>query len=495
VATSLSVLVPVYNEQYLVAESLGRLRVLESSPHLSRIQVIVVDDCSKDGTADALARFQEEERRRLCDAKVRIEWVFLRHSKNGGKGKAIQTALVKADCAITVIHDADLEYHPDDLLHIVQVFVDERADAVFGSRFAGSSARRALNYRHELGNRLLTTLTNVVTNLNLTDMETCYKAVRTTLLKSIPIESNDFRLEPELTIKLAKRGARVFEVPIRYSGRTYQEGKKINWRDGYKALAAISKYAVSDEVYTGDEYGSAMLSRLSRATRFNTWMADTIRGYCGQRVLEIGAGVGNLTQSLIPRTEYVASDINPLYLETLANLQGERPYLKTTFCDVTDGASFPRTEGGFDTVICLNIIEHVKDDLGALRNVGGVLGEGGRAIILVPQGEWNYGSLDEVLGHVKRYTRETLGKLAADGGFEVEEMIEFNRVGTAAWFLNGKVLRRRHFGLFQVLTLNAITPLMRATDAWFPLPPLSLIAVLRKPARAAERAGAPQARA
>ncbi len=495
VSTSLSVLVPVYNEQYLVAESLGRLRILETSPHLTRLQVIVVDDCSRDGTSEALARFQEEERRRLSDAKVRIEWVFLRHERNGGKGKAIQTALERASCDITVIHDADLEYHPVDLLHIVQVFVDERADAVFGSRFAGSSARRVLNYRHELGNRLLTTLTNVVTNLNLTDMETCYKAVRTTLLKSIPIESNDFRLEPELTIKLAKRGARVFEVPIRYSGRTYQEGKKISWRDGFKALAAISKYAVSDEVYTGDEYGSAMLSRLSRATRFNTWMADTIRSYCGERVLEIGAGVGNLTQALIPRTEYVASDINPLYLETLDALRAGRPYLRSTFCDVTDPASFPRTGEGFDTVVCLNVVEHVQDDLGALRNIRDALSEGGRAIILVPQGEWNYGTLDEVLGHVRRYTRASLSDVARTAGFEVDEMIEFNRVGTAAWYLNGKVLRRRHFGLFQVLTLNAITPVMRAVDPWFPLQPLSLIAVLRKPTHARERAGTAHARA
>jgi glycosyltransferase involved in cell wall biosynthesis len=168
VSTSLSVLVPVYNEQYLVAESLGRLRILETSPHLSRLQVVVVDDCSRDGTAEALARFQDEERRRLTDAKVRIEWVFLRHERNGGKGKAIQTALERASCDITVIHDADLEYHPVDLLHIVQVFVDERADAVFGSRFAGSSARRVLNYRHELGNRLLTTLTNLVTSISRT---------------------------------------------------------------------------------------------------------------------------------------------------------------------------------------------------------------------------------------------------------------------------------------------------------------------------------------
>src|SRR6266545_2404018 len=149
------------------------------------------------------------------------------NEKHSGKGKAVLTALERATCDIAVIHDADLEYHPKDLNRIVEVFVDQEADAVFGSRFAGGRVRRVLLYRHELGNRFLTFLCNMATNLNLTDMETCYKAVRTQLLKSIPIESNDFRIEPELTIKLAKRNARIFEVPISYSGRTYDEGKKI----------------------------------------------------------------------------------------------------------------------------------------------------------------------------------------------------------------------------------------------------------------------------
>ena len=478
--TTLSVLVPVYNEQYLVEESLGRLRVLESSPLLDRIQVVVVDDGSKDATPAVLERFQAEERARE-NSGLRIDWKFLRHAKNGGKGQAIQTALEHADCAITVIHDADLEYHPEDLLRIVKVFVEEQADAVFGSRFAGSAVRRVLLYRHELGNRLLTTLVNLGTNLNLTDMETCYKAVRTSLLRSIPIESNDFRIEPELTIKLAKRGARIFEVPISYSGRTYQEGKKIGWRDGFLALEAITKYTLSDDIYAEDEYGSAILARLSRATRFNEWMADTIRPYLGEHVMEIGAGVGNLTRALGPRREYVASDINPLYLDTLGAMRISRPYLRVTHTDVQDRSTFPKSDaGGFDSVICLNVIEHVADDVGALSNIGSVLTKGGRALILVPQGPDNFGTLDEVLGHHRRYTRETLGKLADDAGFDVQEMIEFNRVGTAAWFLNGKVLKRRHFGLFQVMTLNAITPAMKAVDDWFPLPPLSLIAVLTK---------------
>ncbi len=482
--TSLTVLVPVYNEQYLVHESLSRLRALEASPHLERIQVVVVDDCSRDSTPEVLRSFEAEEAARPHAGGLRIEWEFLRHARNGGKGKAIRTALERAECEITVIHDADLEYHPDDLLRIVAVFVDEGADAVFGSRFAGAAARRVLNYRHELGNRLLTTLVNLTTNLNLTDMETCYKAVRTSLLRSIPLESNDFRIEPELTIKLAKRDARIFEVPISYSGRTYQEGKKIGWRDGVLALEAIAKHSVSDDVYTEDEYGSAILARLSRAHRFNEWMADTIRPYVGQHVLEIGAGVGNLTRALVPRTEYVATDINPLYLDTLRALRSTRPYLRIARTDVQDAGSFPQSEAeGFDTVVCLNVIEHVADDVGALANIREALAPGGRAIILVPRGPEVFGTLDEVLGHQRRYTQETLRELGTRAGFELETMLEFNRVGTVAWVWNGKVLERRHFGLLQVLTLNAITPVMKSVDAWFPAPPLSLIAILKKPAR------------
>ena len=226
-------MVPVYNEEHLVYSSLKRLRVLETSDLLERIEVIVVDDGSTDRTPESLDRFKNEQ---TGDSASKIHWTFLRHQTNRGKGQAIRTALASATCDISVVHDADLEYHPKDLLRIVQVFVDEEVDAVYGSRFAGGERRRVLLYRHQLGNRLLTTLSNLVTNLNLTDMETCYKAVRTPLLKSIPLKSNDFRLEPELTIKLAKRGARMFEIPISYSGRNYDEGKKINWLDGVRAL-------------------------------------------------------------------------------------------------------------------------------------------------------------------------------------------------------------------------------------------------------------------
>ena len=165
---------------------------------------------------------------------------------------------------------------------MVEVFVRKGATRYSGAASPEESRGGCCFFRHELGNQLLTFLTNLVTNLNLTDMETCYKAVRTDLLRSIPIVSNDFRLEPELTIKLAKREARIFEVPISYSGRTYQEGKKIGWRDGLKALLAIVRFSLGDDVYIRDEHGSQMLGRLARAQRFNSWMADVIRPLPGR---------------------------------------------------------------------------------------------------------------------------------------------------------------------------------------------------------------------
>ena len=355
---SLSILVPVYNEQYLVETSLSRLEVLADSPWLNRVRVIVVNDASKDQTAEVLKRIQEKLQQ---PGATRLEWIFQEHAKNQGKGASLRTALESVDTDLVVVHDADLEYHPEDLLKMIPLFATEEADAVYGSRFLASDYRRVLFFRHTLGNKLLTMLTNVVTDLNLTDMETCYKMVRTDLLKSIPLESNRFGFEPEITIKLAKRDARIFELPIRYSGRTYAEGKKITWKDGVRALGALLKYGVSDRIYVADEHGSEILARLNRAPRFTKWMADTIRPYLGEHVLEIGAGIGNLTANLVPRKAYWASDINPAYLDRLKKLEQTRPYLRVQYTDAAAGETYP--EDHFDTVICLNVVEHLEDDV------------------------------------------------------------------------------------------------------------------------------------
>ena len=481
--TSLSVIVPVYNERHLVSASLGRLKVLADSPLLERVQVIVVDDGSTDHTPQMLQAFKESLNNE--NGQGYMQWAFIRHAQNQGKGGAIRTALKRADCELTVIHDADLEYHPRDLLRMVPLFTEQDADAVFGSRFLSADFKRVLLFRHSLGNRLLTFLCDLACDLNLSDMETCYKMVRTSLLQSIPLESRDFRIEPELTLKLAKRNVRIFEVPISYSGRTYQEGKKITWRDGFLALAAIVRFAISDNICVEDQYGSEILARLRRAPRFTRWMADTIRPYVGERVLEIGAGIGNLTINLAPRSLYWASDINFHYLRELKKLEDTRPYLRSSHVDLTAGRSFPPGHK-FDTVICLNVLEHVSDDGGALRNIWEALDEGGKAIVLVPQGAGLYGSLDRVLGHCRRYSTDQLKQLAENVGFDVKEILPFNRAGSPAWWINGKLLRRTNFGLLQIKSLNLLIPIFRRLDKCIPFPALSLIAVLEKRAARSE---------
>ncbi len=479
VTTTLSVIVPAYNEQYLVATSLSRLEILGESPLLDLVKVIVVDDASTDATQNAIEEFRAALESR--GGYPKIEWVWARHEQNQGKGAAIRTALSYVDTELVVIHDSDLEYHPRDLLQMVELFLYEDADAVFGSRFMSGGYKRALFFRHALGNKLLTFLCDLVCDLNLSDIETCYKMVRTELLKSIPLESSSFDVEPELAIKLAKRGSRIFEVPISYSGRTYREGKKIGWKDGVKAFWAILRYGASGKIYVDDAHGGEILDRLNRAPRFTRWMADVIRPYIGDRVLEVGAGIGNMSQHLMPRSLYWASDVNPHYLKYLQTLRSTRPYMQVGYTDGMKAESFP-VDQKFDTIVCLNVVEHLQDDCAALRNVLNSLEHGGRAIILVPHGPNLFGTLDEVLGHCRRYTEDQLADVARKAGFEIEQMLKFNRPGVVAWWLNGRVLRRRTFGLAQIRVLNVLTPVFRLVDKWIPLPPLSIIAILRKEA-------------
>jgi glycosyltransferase involved in cell wall biosynthesis len=483
--TSLSVLVPAYNEQYLVESSLRRLLVLGGSPLLTRIQVIVVDDCSRDATPAALARFQQNLPN---DGAGKFDWHFLRHQRNQGKGAAIRTALEHAQCELCVIHDADLEYHPRDLVQMIPLFLEENADAVFGSRFLPGGFKRALFFKHSIGNHLLTFLCDLASDLNLTDIETCYKMVRTDLLKSIPLVSSDFQIEPELTIKLAKRGARIFEVPISYSGRTYQEGKKIGWKDAVKAFLAIARFKVSDRICKPDQYGSEVAVRLSRAPNYSRWLADLLRPYVGARVLEMGAGNGSLTLHLIPRAEYVASDPNPLFVRELRKLSDTRPYLQAAEIDPADSGSLPNGRS-FDTVICQNVLEHVDDDAAALRGIAAAVEDRGRILVLAPNAPWMYGAIDGSLGHRRRYTRRELALLAERAGMRCVETIAYNRASSLPWWFSGRVLGRRHFGLFQVKFVNWITPVLRKLDRYLPLPPLSLIAVFEKAPAAAPESG------
>jgi glycosyltransferase involved in cell wall biosynthesis len=224
----LSVVIPVYNEATTIREIVERVRSVSIDK-----EIIVVDDFSTDGTRDVLAQV----------ARQHPEVTALYHERNFGKGRALRTGFEAARGDYVIVQDADLEYDPEDYAKLVRPLDRGLADAVYGSRFLSTEEHRVLYFWHSMGNRVLTLLSNMVTDLNLTDMETCYKVFRRELIQSIPLEEDRFGFEPEVTCKLAKAGARIYEVGIAYHGRTYEEGKKIGMKDGFRALWCIAKYS------------------------------------------------------------------------------------------------------------------------------------------------------------------------------------------------------------------------------------------------------------
>jgi len=221
----LTIVIPVFNEKETIHDIIA---AVEATPF--RKEIIVVDDGSTDGTRDTLGAIQ--------NANLRV----IMHDRNQGKGAALQTGFSHAAGDIVIIQDADLEYDPEEYPVLLKPILDGKADVVYGSRFAGHGAHRVLYFWHYVGNRFLTLLSNLFTNLNLTDMETCYKVFTREALAGVEIKEKRFGFEPEITAKMAKKKLRIYEVPISYYGRTYEQGKKINWKDGVRALWCILRY-------------------------------------------------------------------------------------------------------------------------------------------------------------------------------------------------------------------------------------------------------------
>ncbi|MDX2150012.1 MAG: glycosyltransferase [Bryobacteraceae bacterium] len=469
----LSILIPVYNERTVVERSLSQVLAAPLPEHMDR-ELVIVDDCSTDGTSAIL------ERLAAADSRIRL----FRHAKNSGKGAAVRTAIEKATGDFCIVQDADLEYDPAEYPKLLRPLLDGHADAVFGSRYLAGEQSRVLPYWHSMMNKGLTTISNMFCNLNVTDMETCYKVFRTDLLKSIPVRSDRYGFEPELTMKCAKRRLRIYEVPISYHGRTYEEGKKIGWKDGVKALGVILRFWLIDDLYV-EPYGRGLLNNMSGTPQYLSWISGLLRKHMGDTVLEIAAGIGHMSARLMSRRlRYVAAERDPLFLHALHNRFLRTPNVEVRQIDPAVPAGFAGLSGSFDTALCINVLEFLENPKITLAALSETLKPGGVLLVLAPQGRRLFGRLDEALGHRRRFEKDELAGLLAESGFEMIRTYELNKIGKPAWWFFGKVLQRRGLGKVTLKLFDKSVWFWRRVEALIPWRGLTLVAVARKNARA-----------
>jgi glycosyltransferase involved in cell wall biosynthesis len=466
-ANKLSVLMPIYNERWTLPEILNRV---VNNPVDLELEVIAVDDGSTDGTWDYL--------RVRADQDPRIH--AIRHETNRGKGAAIQSAIQQMTGDVAIIQDADLEYDPRDYEQMLEPIMQGKADAVFGSRFAGTP-RRVLMFWHAVANYGLTFLSNMLNDLNLTDMSTCYKLVRVNLLKQLRLNGQSFTFDPELTCRLAQWGARIYEVPISYAGRSYEEGKKVRAIDLLKAVYTLFRCRFFDIQFT-DHAGMFVLRSVARARRYNQWLLRQCQRFLGARVLEAGAGIGNMSALLLDRQRLVAVDHDPIYIAHLRDRWENRSNVRTEVADLTAVDFSGRWQDeALDTVFCSNVLEHLPDDVQVLRSFHDSLVPGGHCVIVVPAGPRLYTKIDTALGHYRRYTLDELRAKMETAGLQVVHAKRFSKFGTIGWWVNGFVMKRARITPRQMIWFDRLWPFTKWLDYCLPVPGMSLLMVGKRP--------------
>ena len=457
--TTLSILIPVYNEQSFLARIVDRVLAAPVPENMAK-ELIIVNDASTDRTAEVL--------RNLCEKHSEIR--AFDQPYNQGKGAAIRRAVKEMSGQYAIIQDADLEYDPQDYMAVLKPLVNGLADAVYGSRFASREMRRIAHYHHKLGNLFLTHLSNWTTGLDLTDMETCYKAFRATLIKSIPLRSNRFGIEPEITAKLAKRGAIIYEVPISYHGRRYDEGKKIGWKDGVSAIWTIIKYRLIDDCYEPDT-DTPQRQMMTYARNFTQWVAKMVAKRCtGDRVIELCAKEGNISRYLPQRQKLVVADDNPIHINILRNQFDGNQTVEVWPLDLNSksevGEAASRTK--FDTAVFLDYLANSKNETELLTQIKQLLLDDGRLILTVPLRPCLFGTVDQSVGRVKRYSKKEIVRLLDKTGYQIVEYHSFNMLAVPGLFINSKLLKNKKLGKFQLKLYHTFVPLFSVLERFLP---------------------------
>ncbi|MBI4403108.1 MAG: glycosyltransferase [Deltaproteobacteria bacterium] len=440
----LSVIVPVYDERPWIAAFYERLKQapIDRCKGIKQVEIVMVDDGSTDGTRERIAQLLQQDFVFQCGLRAQVH--FISKNKNEGKGAAVREGIGQSTGDIILIQDADLEYSPQDYPSLVTPIADGTADAVFGSRFTGHY-RRVLYFWHALMNRWVTFLSNLFNNLNLTDMETGFKALRGEVGRNLRLTSNRFGIEPELTSRLAKAGLRIYEVPISYEGRSYTQGKKIGLWDGLAAVFHILRFGIWD----CEPYKDGLYQTLFALDKFvNLLYVPLIKKALGKiergaqplRFLEIGSGIGSMTEELLKYGHVTATDISEDFVETLRQRFQHREGVEIRKWDAM--ARWETAESKFDVIIAVNILEHLASDERAIANWRDLLATGGLLILLVPNYPKLFSPIDRAVGHFRRYTGKELNRKLAALGFGKNIVYYGNPLGILGWIWNGLILKR-----------------------------------------------------
>lgn len=452
---SLSILMPAYNEAATIVTALKRLWSVQLP---IPCEIIVIDDASSDGSARLVAEVQAES---PCPLRL------LQHDRNRGKAAALRTGLEFATGTLTLIYDADLEYDPADIPALLAPVLDGRADAVYGSRFL-SPERRVLFFWHALGNRLLTALANMFANLNLTDMETCFKLIRTEVLRCMRLRSERFGFEPEVTVKLGRLGLRVYEVPIRYSGRSYEEGKKIGLWDAVRAVGTIVRAGLFESPAATPEARTRYA--LGRLGPYYAEILLRVDWAIGDTILELSPGEGELAQHLVQRRRVILTDPNEDVVSRLRTRFSHRPNVVVQRWDPSSRETDTPEE--FDTALCFHGLERMGEATTTLTALAARLRPDGHIVLLLPAHAGLYGSLDRGLGRRSRHTRAQAQQLVQDANLTVEWLCPVNALGAVGWWIATKLFRSSYMRPLHVRLFRLTMPLFRL-ERWI-RPPFGL---------------------
>jgi len=454
----LSIVIPVYNEIDTILEILRRVKAVPIDK-----EIIIVDDCSTDGTREVLRDIKENNVKLILN------------EENRGKGFSIRKGFEHVTGDMVIVQDADLEYYPDEYPILIQRIMEGKADVVYGTRFLGP--RRVFHFYHFLGNEVLNFIANFLYDTNLSDLMTGYKVFRADVLRRLKLRANGFGIEAEITAQILKRKLRVYEIPISYDGRDYDEGKKITWKDFFRSLYWLIRCK-----FESYDVGEDTLYRMRLMKNNNKCVFEQIKPYLGNNILEIGSGIGNISKFLAHLNKnIILTDVKGNYLEYLQHRFIGNPNVRIISHDILSTDLSDILPFKIDTVVCINVLEHIKEDEKTLENIQKILCNKGRLILIVPAIKFLYGSLDEKVGHFRRYEKDELIKKLEGKNFRIEKIYYHNLIGAIGWFVTGRILGRKIISSLQAKVLDRFIPLFEKIEKRIKIPfGLSLIAICKK---------------